>query len=90
MRLVTSQIKNNLDEGTVRLIWDFYDEGYQNKEFDDYQFFKIESIDNRSVLKMWQEVPPALKIKSIPQHEECEIWIVKDENTETMMFYYEY
>lgn len=35
---------------------------------------------------MWQEEPKAMKIKSIPHYEDCEVWIVNDGNVVTMLF----
>lgn len=90
MRYLSKGIKRYLSSDYINILWSFYDEGYQNVPFDDYQFFKIENNEGLTTLKMWQEVPQAIKIKSIPTHEECEIWIINDGNVETMMLSEEY
>lgn len=86
MRVITKNIKNNLPIHLIRLIWDFYDESYDSIERDDYQFFQIESIDNHTLLKMWQEEPPAKKIKVVPRFDDIEVWIIDDGNVTTMLF----
>lgn len=86
MRVVTKNIQNNLPNDLIQLIWRFYDQAYQETEIDDYQFFKIENNGSKTTMKMWQEEPKAMKIKSIPHYEDCEVWIVNDGNVVTMLF----
>lgn len=90
MRIVTKKINTKLSYELKLLIWNFYDEGYQNIAMDDYQFFKIEQIEGKTKLKMWQEEPRAIKVKTIPHFEECEVWIINDGNVVTMLFPEEY
>lgn len=90
MRVMTQSIKNKLPKSLIEDIWDFYDEGYINVELDDYQYFTLQTDNKKTTLKMWQEIPPVFKIKPIPHFEECEVWIINDSNTETMMFPSEY
>lgn len=90
MRVLTQSIKNKLPMSLIEDIWDFYDEGYINVELDDYQYFKIYDENGINKLKMWQEVPPVFKIKSIPHFEECEVWIINDGHVITMLFPEEY
>lgn len=86
MKVITKNIQNNLPNDLKQLIWRFYDQAYQETEIDDYQFFKIENNGSKTTLKMWQEEPKAMKIKSIPHYEDCEVWIVNDGNVVTMLF----
>lgn len=86
MRVVTKNIQNNLPNDLIQLIWRFYDQAYQETEIDDYQFFKIENNGSKTTMKMWQEEPKAMKIKSIPHYEDCEVWIINDGNVLTMLF----
>ena len=86
MRVVTKNIQKKLPNDLIQLIWRFYDQAYQETEIDDYQFFKIENNGSKTTLKMWQEEPKAMKIKSIPHYEDCEVWIVNDANVVTMLF----
>lgn len=86
MRVITPAIKRKLPSLLIKIIWDFYDEGYINVELDDYQYFKIYDENSTNKLKMWQEFPHVMKIKSISQFEECEVWIINDGKLETMMF----
>lgn len=86
MKVITKSIKKNLPNDLIQLIWDFYDESYQEIKFDDYQFFKIKTQENKTTMTMWQEEPQAMKIKSIPHYEDCEVWIINDGNVVTMMF----
>lgn len=86
MRVLTSSIKKNLPNDLIVLIWKFYDEAYFGIQFDDFQFFKIENSEERTTIKMWQEEPPAIKTKSIPHFEDCEVWIINDGNVVTMLF----
>lgn len=90
MRVMTQSIKNKLPKSLIEDIWDFYDEGYINVELDDYQYFKIYDENGANKLKMWQEFPDVMKIKSIPQFEEGEVWIINDGTSETMIFPDEY
>ena len=83
---VMKNIQKNLPNDLIRLIWRFYDQAYQEVEIDDYQFFKIENNGNKTTMKMWQEEPKAMKIKSIPHYEDCEVWIINDGNVVTMLF----
>lgn len=41
-------------------------------------------------MKMWQEEPEIMKIKSIPHYEDCEVWIINDGNVVTMLLPEEY
>ena len=59
-------------------------------ELDDYQYFKIYEENGSNKLKMWQEFPDVMKIKSIPHFEKCEVWIINDGNVVTMLFPEEY
>ena len=86
MRVITKNIQKKLPNDLIQLIWRFYDEAYQETEIDDYQFFKIETAGNKTTIKMWQEEPKAMKIKSIPHYEDCEVWIINDGNVVTMLF----
>ena len=86
MKVVTKNIQKNLPNDLIQLIWRFYDQAYQETEIDDYQFFKIETAGNKTTMKMWQEEPEAMKIKSIPHYEDCEVWIINDGNVVTMLF----
>ena len=86
MRAITKNIKKKLPNDLIQLIWRFYDQAYQETKIDDYQFFKIETAGNKTTMKMWQEEPEAMKIKSIPHYEDCEVWIVNDGNVVTMLF----
>lgn len=86
MRVVTKNIQKNLPNDLIQLIWRFYDQAYQETEIDDYQFVKIENNGSKTTMKMWQEEPEAMKIKSIPHYEDCEVWIVNDGNVVTMLF----
>ena len=90
MKITTKSIQDNLPISLIRILWDWYDEGYQNIVSDDYQFFQITQDRDKSKLKMWQEEPKAMKIKSIPHFEDCEIWIINDGNVVTMLFPDEY
>ena len=90
MKITTKSIQDNLPISLIRILWDWYDEGYQNIVSDDYQFFQITQVRDKSKLKMWQEEPKAMKIKSIPHFEDCEIWIINDGNVVTMLFPDEY
>ena len=86
MRVITKNIQKKLPNDLIQLIWRFYDQAYQETEIDDYQFVKIENNESKTTMKMWQEEPKAMKIKSIPHYEECEVWIVNDGNVVTMLF----
>lgn len=86
MRVITKNIQKKLPNDLIQLIWRFYDQAYQETEIDDYQFFKIETAGNKTTMKMWQEEPKAIKIKSIPHYEDCEVWITNDGNVVTMLF----
>lgn len=86
MKVVTQNIQNNLPNDLIQLIWRFYDQAYQGTEIDDYQFVKIENNGSKTTMKMWQEEPEAMKIKSIPHYEDCEVWIINDGNVVTMLF----
>lgn len=86
MRVVTKNIQKNLPNDLIQLIWRFYDQAYQGTEIDDYQFVKIENNGSKTTMKMWQEEPEAMKIKSIPHYEDCEVWIINDGNVVTMLF----
>lgn len=86
MRAITKNIQKKLPNDLIQLIWRFYDQAYQETEIDDYQFFKIETTGNKTTIKMWQEEPKAIKIKTIPHYEDCEVWIVNDGNVVTMLF----
>lgn len=86
MRVITKNIQKKLPNDLIQLIWRFYDQAYQETEIDDYQFFKIETAGNKTTMKMWQEEPKAMKIKSIPHYEDCEVWIINDGNVVTMLF----
>lgn len=86
MRVVTKNIQKNLPNDLIQLIWRFYDQAYQETEIDDYQFVKIENNGSKTTMKMWQEEPEAMKIKSIPHYEDCEVWIINDGNVVTMLF----
>ncbi|MDT2835075.1 DUF960 family protein [Vagococcus carniphilus] len=66
MRITTKAIQKKLSLELIQLLWNWYDEGYQNIKSDDYQFFQVNQIERRTKLKMWQEDPQAMKIKSIP------------------------
>lgn len=90
MKLITKSIQDNLPISLIQLLWACYDEGYRNIVLDDYQFFKIEQLEGKTKLKMWQEKPQAIKMKSIPHFEECEVWIINDGNVVTMLFPKEY
>lgn len=90
MKVVTKNIKNKLSNDLIQLIWTFYDEGYQGRELDDYQFFKIGNDGDKTTIRMWQEEPQAMKIKSIQYYEDCEVWIIDDGNVVTMLFPEEY
>lgn len=86
MRVITKNIQKKLPNDLIQLIWRFYDQAYQETEIDDYHFFKIETAGNKTTMKMWQEEPKAMKIKSIPHYEDCEVWIINDGNVVTMLF----
>lgn len=86
MKVVTKKIQKKLPNDLISLMWDFYDEGYQGMRLDDYQFLKIKPGKQGTTIKMWQEEPQAMKIKSIPHYEDCEVWIVNDGNVVTMLF----
>lgn len=86
MRIVTQKIRQELPLNIIEMIWEFYNKSYQGVEQDDYQFFQIETINNKTTLKMWQEEPPAFKIKSIPHFKNCEVWVINDGNRKTMLF----
>lgn len=86
MKVVTQNIQNNLPNDLIQLIWRFYDQAYQETEIDDYQFFKIETTGSKTTMKMWQEEPEIMKIKSIPHYEDCEVWIINEGNVVTMLF----
>lgn len=86
MKVITKNIQNNLPNDLIQLIWRFYDQAYQETELDDYQFLKIETMGNKTTMKIWQEEPKAMKIKSIPPYEDCEVWIINDGNVVTMLF----
>lgn len=86
MRVITSAIKQELPLSLIKTIWTFYDEGYNEAELDDYQFFTIQTNDNKTTLKMWQEIPPVFKMMLIPSCKNMEIWIIRDGKTETMLF----
>lgn len=86
MKVVTQNIQNKLPNDLIQLIWRFYDQAYHETEIDDYQFLKIETMGNKTTMKMWQEEPKAMKIKSIPHYEDCEVWIINDGNVVTMLF----
>lgn len=90
MRVITKNIQKKLPHDLIQLIWEFYDQAYQEIEIDDYQFFKIETVGDKTTLKMWEEEPPAMKIKSIPHYEDCEVWIINDGNVVTMLLPEEY
>lgn len=90
MRVITPAIKRKLPSLFIKIIWDFYDEGYINVESDDYQYFKIYDENGTNKLKMWQEFPNIMKIKSIPPFKDMEVWIISDGKTETMLFPDEY
>ncbi|MFB5432768.1 DUF960 family protein [Enterococcus casseliflavus] len=86
MKIITKNIQKKLSKDLIGLMWRFYDEGYKGIELDDYQFLKIETMGNKTTMKMWQEEPKAMKIKSIPHYEDCEVWIINDGNGVTMLF----
>lgn len=86
MRIVTKRIQQELPTEIIKIIWDFYDESYQGVVLDDYQFLQIKNTNDKTILKMWQEEPSAMKIKSIPEFKECEVWIINDGNVLTMLF----
>lgn len=86
MRIVTKRIQQELPTEIIKIIWDFYDESYQGVDLDDYQFLQIKNTNDKTILKMWQEEPSAMKIKSIPEFKECEVWIINDGNVLTMLF----
>lgn len=90
MKVTTNRIKKKLPIDLIRLLWEWYDKGYKNIELDDYQYFQIIHVGEKYKLKMWQEEPRAMKIKSIPHFEECEVWIINDGNVVTMLFPEEY
>lgn len=86
MRIITKNIQEKLPEDLIHLIWEFYDGSYQEIKLDDYQFIKIKTQENKTTMKMWQEEPQAMKTKSIPHYEDCEVWIINDGNVVTMLF----
>lgn len=86
MRIITKNIQRILNENLIILIWDSYEEAYPDVEIDDFQFFKVTNKGEKTILKMWQEEPQAMKIKTIPHYEDCEVWIINDGNVVTMMF----
>ena len=86
MRIITKNIKKRLPIDLIQLIWNFYDEGYQGVEMDEYQFLKIDTQDNNATSMMWQEEPQAMKRQSIPDYPSCEIWIINDGDVVTMLF----
>lgn len=86
MRIVTKRIQQELPTEIIKIIWGFYDESYRGIDLDDYQFLQIKNINDKTILKMWQEEPSAMKIKSIPKFKECEVWIINDGNVLTMLF----
>lgn len=86
MRIITKAIREKLPSELIQTIWDFYDESYYKISKDEYQFFLIENKEKTTTLKMWQEEPSAMKIKSIPKFKECEVWIINDGDVLTMLF----
>lgn len=86
MRVITPAVKKELPSSLIKNIWNFYDEGYKGINLDDYQFFTIQTDSQKTTLKMWQEVPPVFKIKSIPPFRDMEVWIINDGNVLTMLF----
>ena len=86
MRIITKNVQRKLNENLIILIWDCYEEAYLEVEIDDFQFFKVTNKGENTMLKMWQEEPKAMKIKTIPHYEDCEVWIINDGNVVTMMF----
>lgn len=86
MKIITKKIQEKLSNDLIHLIWEWYEESYQEIEIDDFQFFKVTNNGEKTMLKMWQEEPQAMKIKSIPHYEDCEVWIINDGNVVTMMF----
>lgn len=86
MRILTKSISEKLSVELIEIIWDFYEEKHIGITMDDYQFFKISTDDESTTLKMWQEIPEAVKVKKIPQFPDNEVWIIKDGEIETMLF----
>lgn len=85
MRVITRSVKEKLPEKLVNIIWDFHEQAYYGIEKDEYQFAKVATSEGTTTLRMWQEVPPSIKMKIIPYFDAVEVWIIKDDDVETML-----